>query len=58
MQSDTESRRIVCTTNAIESVSARIRQAARARFPSGAAALKCVYLAVTSLDPTGTGRKR
>lgn len=55
-----EIRRTVCTTNAIESVNARIRRAVRVRgpFPSEAAALKCVYLAVMSLDPTDTGRKR
>ncbi|WP_443033149.1 IS256 family transposase [Streptomyces sp. A1-5] len=60
LQFDAEIRRIVCTTNAIESVNARIRRAVRARghFPSEAAALKCVYLAVMSLDPTGKGRKR
>ncbi|MFI1184660.1 IS256 family transposase, partial [Streptomyces sp. NPDC020799] len=60
LQFDAEIRRIVCTTNAIESVNARIRRAVRARghFPSENAALKCVYLAVMSLDPTGTGRKR
>jgi transposase-like protein len=47
-------------TNAIESVNARIRRAVRARghFPNEQAALKCVYLAVMSLDPTGKGRKR
>jgi putative transposase len=47
-------------TNAIESVNARIRRAVRARghFPNEAAALKCVYLAVMSLDPTGQGRRR
>ena len=57
---DAEIRTIVCTTNAIESVNARIRRAVRARghFPNEAAALKCVYMAVMSLDPTGTGRKR
>ncbi|MFJ3840583.1 IS256 family transposase [Streptomyces sp. NPDC090054] len=60
LQFDAEIRRIVCTTNAIESVNARIRRAVRARghFPSENAALKCVYLAVMSLDPTGAGRKR
>ncbi|HEX5494850.1 MAG TPA: IS256 family transposase [Mycobacteriales bacterium] len=60
LQFDTEIRRIICTTNAIESVNARIRRAVRARghFPTEQAALKCVYLAVMSLDPTGTGRKR
>jgi transposase-like protein len=59
-QFDTEIRRVVCTTNAIESMNARIRKAVRARghFPNEAAALKCVYLAVMSLDPTGQGRKR
>lgn len=57
---DTEIRRVVCTTNAIESVNARIRKAVRARghFPNEQAALKCVYMAIMSLDPTGQGRKR
>ena len=60
LQFDVEIRKIICTTNAIESVNARIRKAVRARghFPNEQAALKCVYLAVMSLDPTGTGRKR
>jgi transposase-like protein len=60
LQFDVEIRRIVCTTNAIESVNARIRKAVRARghFPNEAAALKCVYMAIMSLDPTGQGRKR
>ena len=31
---------------------------ARGHFPTEAAALKCVYMAVMSLDPTGAGRKR
>ena len=57
---DVEIRRVICTTNAIESINARIRRAVRARghFPNEQAALKCVYLAVMSLDPTGTGQKR
>ncbi|WP_328435371.1 IS256 family transposase [Nocardia puris] len=57
---DTEIRRVVCSTNAIESVNARIRRAVRARghFPNEQAALKCVYLAIMSLDPTGAGQKR
>ncbi|SDY44087.1 Transposase (or an inactivated derivative) [Micromonospora pattaloongensis] len=57
---DAEIRTVVCSTNAIESVNARIRRAVRARghFPNEAAALKCVYLAVMSLDPTGQGRRR
>ena len=57
---DSEIRTVVCSTNAIESVNARIRRAVRARghFPNEAAALKCVYLAVMSLDPTGQGRRR
>ncbi|MFE6502490.1 IS256 family transposase [Kitasatospora sp. NPDC057738] len=57
---DVEVRRVICTTNAIESVNARIRKAVRSRghFPNEQAALKCVYMAIMSLDPTGDGRKR
>ena len=57
---DTEIRTIICTTNAIESINARIRRAVNARghFPTEAAALKCVYLAIMSLDPTGKGQRR
>ncbi len=57
---DPEIRRVICSTNAIESVNARIRRAVKARghFPNEQAALKCVYLAIMSLDPTGAGRKR
>ncbi|NUS17249.1 MAG: IS256 family transposase [Streptomyces sp.] len=57
---DVEIRTVICSTNAIESVNARIRKAVRARghFPTEAAAPKCVYLALMSLDPTGKGRKR
>jgi putative transposase len=60
LQFDNSIRTVVCTTNAIESVNARIRRAVNARghFPTEAAALKCVYLAIMSLDPTGRGRKR
>src|SRR6187431_1551989 len=58
--SDVEIRKIVCTTNAIESVNSRIRRAVKARghFPNEQAALKCVYMAIMSLDPTGTGQRR
>jgi putative transposase len=57
---DVEIRKVICSTNAIESVNARIRKAVRARghFPSENAALKCVYMALMSLDPTGKGRRR
>jgi putative transposase len=57
---DAEIRKIVCTTNAIESVNSRIRRAVKARghFPNEQAALKCVYMAIMSLDPTGQGRRR
>ncbi|WP_437107676.1 transposase, partial [Streptomyces flaveolus] len=46
--------------NAIESVNARIRRAVKARghFPNEQAALKCVYMAIMSLDPTGKGQAR
>lgn len=57
---DVEIRRIICSTNAIESLNARYRRAVRARghFPSEQAALKCLYLVTRSLDPTGRGRAR
>jgi putative transposase len=60
LQFDTEIRTVICTTNAIESINARIRRAVNARghFPTEQAALKCIYLAIMSLDPTGKGRKR
>jgi putative transposase len=60
LQFDNEIRTVICTTNAIESINARIRRAVNARghFPTEQAALKCVYLAIMSLDPTGKGRKR
>ena len=45
---------------AIESINARLRRAVNARghFPTEQAAMKCLYLAIMSLDPTGKGRKR
>ena len=60
LQFDRDIRTVICTTNAIESINARIRRAVNARghFPNEQAALKCVYLAIMSLDPTGKGRKR
>ncbi|MEV0210700.1 transposase [Streptomyces sp. NPDC050788] len=55
-----EIRKIICSTNAIESVNARIHKATRARghFHPEAPALMCVQMAPPSLDPTGTGRRR
>jgi transposase-like protein len=60
LQFDNEIRTVICTTNAIESINARLRRAVNARghFPTEQAALKCLYLAVMSLDPAGKGRKR
>jgi len=57
---DVEIRRVLCSTNAIESLNARYRRAIKARghFPSEQAALKCLYLITRSLDPTGQGRAR
>jgi putative transposase len=57
---DVEIRKIICSTNAIESLNARYRRAIRARghFPTEQAALKCLYLVTRSLDPTGKGRAR
>ncbi len=55
-----EVRRVIYSTNAIESIHARFRRATRARghFPNEQAALKCLYLVVRSLDPTGRGADR
>jgi transposase-like protein len=57
---DVEIRRVICSTNAIESLNARYRRAVKARghFPNEQAALKCLYLVTRSLDPTGQGRAR
>jgi putative transposase len=57
---DVEIRRVICSTNAIESLNARYRRAVKARghFPTEQAALKCLYLVTRSLDPTGTGKTR
>ncbi len=57
---DIEIRRVICSTNAIESLNARYRRAVRARghFPTEQAAMKCLYLVTRSLDPTGRGKAR
>jgi len=57
---DPEIRKILYSTNAIESINARFRRSTRVRghFPTEQAALKHLYLVVRSLDPTGRGRKR
>jgi putative transposase len=57
---DVEIRRVICSTNAIESINARYRRAIRARghFPTEQAAMKCLYLVTRSLDPTGRGKAR
>jgi putative transposase len=57
---DREIRSVICSTNAIESLNARYRRAARAsgHFPNEQAALKRLYLATLALDPTGKGRVR
>lgn len=55
-----EIRRVLYSTNAIESLNARLRRAARVRghFVSQEAALKFMYLTVRSLDPSGSGAVR
>lgn len=57
---DIEIRKVLCSTNAIKSLNARLRRAVRARghFPNEQAALKTLYLTVRSLDPKGTGQTR
>nr|WP_200871743.1 transposase [Actinomadura madurae] len=60
LQFDPEIRKVACSTNAIESVNARIRCAVKppGHLPNEQAALKCAFLAVMSLGPTRTGRPR
>jgi transposase-like protein len=60
LEYDVEVRRVISSTNAIESINARYRRAVRARghFPNEASALKCLYMVTRSLDPTGGGRAR
>jgi putative transposase len=57
---DAEIRTVIYTTNSIESINARIRKAVKARghFPNEQAAIKCLYLAIMAIDPTGKGRQR
>ena len=57
---DVEIRKVLCSTNAIESLNARFRRAVRARghFPNEQAAMKTLYLVTRSLDPKGTGQTR
>ena len=52
--------KVIYSTNAIESLNARFRRATRARghFPNEQAAMKCLYMVVRSLDPTGSGQER
>jgi transposase-like protein len=55
-----EIRKVIYSTNAIESPHARFRRSVRARghFPNEQAAVKCLYLTIRSLDPSGRGRAR
>ena len=48
-----EIRRVICSTNAIESVNARYRRAVKARghFPTEQSALKILYLTVLERRP-------
>ena len=57
---DLEIRKVLCSTNAIESLNARYRRAVKARghFPTEQAAMKCLYMVTRSLDPKGTGQTR
>ena len=57
---DEEIRRVLFSTNAIESLNARYRRAvtARGHFPNEQAALKTLYLVTRGLDPKGTGQAR
>jgi putative transposase len=55
-----EVRRVLYSTNAIESLNARYRRAVKARghFPTEQAALKTLHLVTRALDPSGRGQTR
>src|SRR3954469_5267813 len=57
---DVEIRRVLFSTNAMESLHARYRRAVsvRGHFPTEQAALKTLYLVTRGLDPKGTGQAR
>ena len=57
---DREIRYLLTSTNAVESLNARLRRAVKAsgHFPTELAALKRLYLAILSLDPTGKAPQR
>lgn len=57
---DVAIRKVICSTNAIESLSARHRRAVRAsgHVPNEQAAMKTFYLVTRSLDSKGTGQTR
>ena len=53
-----EIRKVLCSTNAIESLNARYRRAvpARGHFPNEQSAMKTLYLVTRSLDPNAPDR--
>lgn len=57
---EVEIRKVLCSTNAIESLNARYRRAVsvRGHFPAEQAAMQCLYLVTRSLDPKGTCQTR
>jgi transposase-like protein len=57
---DREIRYLLTSTNAVESLNARLRRAVKAsgHFPTELAALKRLYLAILSLDPSGKAPQR
>jgi putative transposase len=57
---DTETRKVICSTKCDRVVERPLppRHPGARSLPTEAAALKCVYLAIMSLDPTGRGRRR
>ena len=57
---DVEIRKVLFSTNAIESLNSRYRRAVHARghFPTEQAAMKVLYLVTRGLDPKGTGQAR
>lgn len=53
---DPDIRRVICSTNAIESLKIPACDPRPRELPNEQAAIKCLHLATQALDPTGTGR--
>ncbi|HYZ53695.1 MAG TPA: hypothetical protein VE733_09380 [Streptosporangiaceae bacterium] len=55
---DSRAVRVIFAGHRLNRIVGQLEHLSPGHFPNEAAALKCVYMAVISLDPTGQGRKR